>query len=1290
MVDRPTETVHAESAILLRCNPSLGLRNMFDVTPDEIAELNDSDLRELVGLLCEAELEQRGLSPSAVTYGGNQNAPDGGIDVRVALPPGSEIGGFVPRSLTGFQVKKPNMTRAEIIREMRPDNQIRPSIQNLANEAGAYVIVSSGASTSDTELQERRTDGMREALADIENPDQLETEFYDRTRLATWVRRHPGYIAWVKEKIGRAFSGWRPYGPWSGTAEDMDAEYLLDDKLRLHLGQRGEPRPVSDALDELRDTLAEPGKVVRLVGLSGVGKTRLVQALFDDRVGERPLAPALAVYANMNDNPDPQPTGLASDLLAKGARAILIVDNCTPDLHGRLTDLCRGGDSTISLLTVEYDIRDDQPEGTEVVRLDTSSTELIENLVRRRYPHLSQVDASTIAEASGGNARIAIALAETVEQTESIAGISDDDLFQRLFRQRNETNDALLLAAQACSLVYSFDVETMLGDGAELMRLGEIAELGPVAMYRHVRELLRRDLVQERGVWRAVLPHAIANRLAARALEDTPYEFIHQKILESGNDRLARSFSRRIMFLHDHPQAVAVVERWLAPEGLLGDVASLDDMKRAIFENVAPVLPVRALEALERVADGAPEGASQVLRRHTALLRSLAYDPDLFDRSVRILSRIALDVDDEHDEKEATEAFVSLFGLYLSGTHATIEQRLRVIDDLLRSQDESAWALGLSALDAALEASDFGSVFQFEFGARSRDYGFEPHSVEEASHWYSAALEMIERLAFDENIHNERLRETLAGNLRGLWSSACPPDQLDHLARRFAGNGFWRRGWLACRASLRYDTNRMPPDLIACISTLEEALRPTNLCEQVRAIVLGIDYHDFDLGDDDPEDDGTMGHERVVRRSQELGESVALDQPVFAELLPDLLRGGERVWPFGRGLAGAVPDPRNTWNSFLERLNDVPGPERDVRVILGFLEGVKERDGELLEEFLDQAVDQPALVPFLPSLHMAVQLNERGVERLTGALTSGQVPVGKFAILAGGRATDQVDGGILRDFLFLIADQPDGWDVAIHILQMRFFSDRSEHRAYDPELIFAGQELLRRAIFNRDQQRRDRHLGEVAAICLRDADCGPLAGEIAGRLRQAVAAYETYAIQNDGLLRAMLETQPVRVLDALLIGDDAEVRAGQKLFKDVGRHGNNPARIISDPVFVEWCEADPSARYPIAASIVPLSGRSEETGMPIWTEAAQALIRGARDPQRVLEVLISRFRPSGGDGSLAAIMESNAHLFEQLEALVSPELLPFIVEAKARFAEEIERMRSWETEIDRGRDERFE
>ena len=69
---------------------------MLEITPDDIALLSDTELRTLIGLLCEAELRNRGLSAAAVTWSGHQNSADGGLDVRVALAEGETIEGFVP------------------------------------------------------------------------------------------------------------------------------------------------------------------------------------------------------------------------------------------------------------------------------------------------------------------------------------------------------------------------------------------------------------------------------------------------------------------------------------------------------------------------------------------------------------------------------------------------------------------------------------------------------------------------------------------------------------------------------------------------------------------------------------------------------------------------------------------------------------------------------------------------------------------------------------------------------------------------------------------------------------------------------------------------------------------------------------------------------------------------------------------------------------------------------------------------------------------------------------------
>jgi len=91
---------------------------MFQVTRENIAALNDTDLRLLVGMLAEEEVRKAGHSPSSVTYGGDQRAADGGIDVRVEIEMVADLRGYVPRAPTGFQVKAEDMPRSKILKEM--------------------------------------------------------------------------------------------------------------------------------------------------------------------------------------------------------------------------------------------------------------------------------------------------------------------------------------------------------------------------------------------------------------------------------------------------------------------------------------------------------------------------------------------------------------------------------------------------------------------------------------------------------------------------------------------------------------------------------------------------------------------------------------------------------------------------------------------------------------------------------------------------------------------------------------------------------------------------------------------------------------------------------------------------------------------------------------------------------------------------------------------------------------------------------------------------------------------
>ncbi len=104
-----------------------------------------------------------------------------------------------------------------------------------------------------------------------------------------------------------------------------------------------------------------------------------------------------------------------------------------------------------------------------------------------------------VVEFSGGNARIALALAHIVRRRESLARLTDSELFNRLFHQRRPQEEGLLRAAEICSLVYSFNGDTWEGEGAELPLLADLAGSTVDQFYRCVEELRRRGLVQCRA-----------------------------------------------------------------------------------------------------------------------------------------------------------------------------------------------------------------------------------------------------------------------------------------------------------------------------------------------------------------------------------------------------------------------------------------------------------------------------------------------------------------------------------------------------------------------------------------------------------------------------------------------------------------------------------------------------------------------------------------------------------------------------------------------------------------------
>ena len=838
--------------------------------------------------------------------------------------------------------------------------------------------------------------------------------------------------------------------------------------------------------------------------------------------------------------------------------------------------------------------------------------------------------------------------------------------------------------------MYSFQGEDVSeSETAELVRLGRLIGKTPQEIYRGVAELQRRDLVQRRSVWRAVLPHAIAYRLAATALQNISYATIEPQLVTGSSERLMRSFSRRLGYLDASTEAVGIVSKWLGVGGLLEKVAELDDLCRAMFENVAPVAPEEALAALERALLGPQrDEAAKECKKYSDLLRSLAYDATLFERAVALLVEIAT-VEEVNAQAHGTQIFVSLFHMVLSGTHASSEQRVAVIERLLASPQEKQRTLGVMALKAVLEALHFMSVSSFDFGARSRDFGYWPRTEEHVQHWFAVSLRLAETVGCGDGPTAPQVRTALAERLRGLWLRAGP-DDIARVCTAIRKIRFWPEGWLAVRQALELDGKGFEEDRRMKLVATELALRPTDLLQQVRAVVFSTRFRGVDLDDfeDHSGEDITTRMARTEALAQGLGKTVAIDEAVFAELVPELVSSdGRLLWWFGRGLLDGTSDPATMWDCLVAALDATEESARKPQILSGFLYQLRMTDPRLVTALLDAAVTHETLAGLYPFLQVAVVLDAPDVGRLKRSIAIGRVPAAMYGCLAYGRATDPVPPSDLKELILGIAALPSGQDIAIEVLQMRLYSDKERKQEIAPELIDAGRELLQEIVFTGRNDRGDYRLGEIGAVCLTGENGAAVVKGICQRFKSAVAKYETSASGNDDLLVSLFATQPTAALDGLCGGDQRALELGIRVLRDGGIR-KHPLAVVSDEDLLRWCDIEPEVRYPAMADVITISERAGNKP-PRWTSLALRFLEKAPDPGGILLIFTSHFRPAGGwSGSLSTILESNAILLDQLEAY--PALREAVTEQKTQVRNWIEQERSRESLWNRQRDERFE
>jgi hypothetical protein len=846
----------------------------FDVTQKDIAKLKDDDLRDLIGRLCKAELRRNGHSSAPVAYGGHQDAPDGGVDVSVRATTLNYQDGYIKTPITFFQVKVPAMTKDKIEKEMCPKGVLLPSIHSLEALGGMYIIVSSKANITESVYKDR-IQTMMDALGSI----NCGVEYYDGGRIANWVNDYPAYIFWVKQKIGEPLQGWEPYGNWARVPEKVPNSYLVDEGILLtHAGRDEKEYRGKDAVLHVRGILGSKANSVRLVGISGVGKTRFVQALFEEGVGDQPLNRDTAFYTDWTRAPVPSPGDLLNSLQLDDQEAILIVDNCSAAIHKQLTAQLQARAGKISLITIEYDIREgDVPEGSTALKLEPGSEELVIEVLGRLLPHLSQLSCRRIAKTALGNFKAAKAIGEGVTRGEDVSSLNDDELFDRIFHQKKRENEGLLEAAELLSLVYSFDRRDGKGE-PELKVLAKLGEIKARRLKRSVSGLVTRNTVQERGHWGALLPPAIANRFAERSLDYYSVSDLNACFLLPGRRRLLKSFANRLGYLPDNKSGKAVVDSWLAEGGILYDVKQFDRPLFGVLRDAAIVCEEVVLARIEAwtYSDVDRQWIISNFWKDTILQVAvyLGYRAELLERVVEVLLKWYEVEEVDNEQSNHFRRLKVFFQPYLSGTQSGPEERSAYLLGLVERYSADKDLVEQLLKGAFRVHSLMGHQRYHEVKGRS-DYGYQPKTVTEESTWYGIHLELLRKLLKQNDQIGKVAREIFDLKFHDLYRRQLIRGKVMSVVEEL---GDWPTGWLVVDRSLKAFGDKLPEELKAELNTLKIRLAPAGLQDQIDTYLLfkrghphqlmGALAKDDQIGIHDLEEMGELLGEQVVASNE--------------------------------------------------------------------------------------------------------------------------------------------------------------------------------------------------------------------------------------------------------------------------------------------------------------------------------------------------------------------------------------------------------------------------------------
>ena len=1186
----------------------------LEIMGEHIALLTERTLPMLMRRLLSAEAQAHGLPEYGIHVAGNITTPDGGEDGRITWTEGPPCTSFLPSRLSQFQLKAGRVAPAAAAHDVVSRNgKVKPMVRAALEAGGHYIMLCAHPYThQQIDAREKR---MRAALRDAGiDIDDGQVDFRDADQAAAWVNRYPSVAAWVKQwTLPGTVGPFRSWSHWASRAEHDTSPRADDDRL-----------PV--LREPVREGASEPRRVVRVVGPSGIGKSRLIlEALGPSEEDER-LGYSLAdlvLYADESEVGEFAINAVVETLAENRQRAVLVVDRCPPETHRTLVGMVQRQGGYLSLITIDDDIPPDARDRTIVevaeyetlVKVPEAPSSVTETIINSVCPGLPSEDFRRLAHFSRGFPKIAHLVAQAWTSARPVAHATEEHLVETFVVGRRSRDRELLLGS--ARLLAAFRLVRV--DHPDGDQLAEVAARGRNLSAPDLRDgfnqLIDRGVARRRGWCATLQPRPIALHLAERKWRDWSRDEWEAILGGDASPDLKVGAAKQLALLNTTEVARRVVEHVCHDGGPFDGIEGIVQQSHTeVLSALAEIDTALVAERIGRSLRHFPDldMVRGDVRRHLVwALEKIAFHPDSFDEGAHLLLRLAL-AENEAYGNNATGQFVGLFPVILGDTAADGHARLVLLREVAQSDHPVQRKVVVDALVNASATHHFSrSVGSETHGSRPTLSSWHPATRDEALSYIQSCLDLLVEFATGSGDVADAACVGLGRNLGSLVSNGCI-DLVEAVVPRVAPT---RDSWPEALETLgwfmRHESSRAGSEIVGRVRALLDELGPQGLDGRVRMLVTEMSWEY--LWDEE------LDHEQLYLRQvgavREFAAELLQQPETLRGLLPRLSRQLEprdgrhpqrMIYPFGQAIADFSDTPLDWLGRITEALGEVPADGRDFDLLSGYLDGIRKAHPDEVERFKVRAAASDVLAPALPLVCWRLGIVGSDIGLVLSALEEGRLsPWQLMQWTLGGVLADVAATAVAPLFDALLDHSNSGYAVALDLIGMYAFGRLEVLEDFRPQLRKAAENLLR---WDHSQHRGavGNHFGELMKWILEMGREDPDARAIALALAWALADLDDSTAKGMAGAR-MIEERMIRPVIRLLLGGFPEIvwpSLGQAIISDplrawhlgtllgsrMSSDDRHDAGILSLPedVLFEWCRAHPGSAPAFVATVVPV------------------------------------------------------------------------------------------------------